>query len=102
MMVPRTAVFSFLALVMRWNTSCCGIEPKAKAKKAPAIVHQAAASMSLGNMTSLPSAAAWRTTFSTPPARSPTSSATSVRPIRMTTVWNRSVKATDHMPPKMV
>jgi hypothetical protein len=33
---------------------------------------------------------------------SPTSSATSDRPIRMTTVWNRSVKATDHMPPKMV
>jgi hypothetical protein len=56
--VPRTAVFSSLALVMRWNTSCCGTEPKAKAKKAPAIAHHAAASMSAGNITSLPSAAA--------------------------------------------
>src|SRR5512145_67398 len=58
MTVPRTAVFSSLALVMRWNTSCCGTEPKAKAKNAPAIAHQAAASMSAGNITSLPSAAA--------------------------------------------
>ena len=33
-------------------------EPNAKAKKAPAIAHQAGASMSAGNMMSLPSAAA--------------------------------------------
>jgi hypothetical protein len=52
-----------LALVTRWNTSCCGTEPKAKAKKAPAMAHQAAASMSAGNMTSLPSAAAWEMTL---------------------------------------
>ncbi len=102
MRVPRTAVFSSLALVMRWNTSCCGTEPKANAKKAPAMAHHLAASMSAGNITSLPSAAACEITLPAPPARSPTSKATSVRPIRITTVWNRSVKATDHMPPKMV
>ncbi len=33
---------------------------------------------------------------------SPTSQATAVRPIRMTTDWKRSVSATDHMPPQMV
>ena len=100
--MPITAVRSSLALVMRWNTSCCGIEPNAKAKNAPAMAHHAAASMSAGNIVSLPSAAACEITLVAPPARSPTSSATSVKPTRITTVWNKSVKATDHMPPKMV
>ena len=31
-----------------------------------------------------------------------TSIATSDRPMTMTTVWNKSVKATDHMPPNSV
>ena len=100
MTVPRTAVFSSLALVMRWNTSCCGTEPKAKAKKAPAMTHQPLASD--GKKLNLPSAAACATTLLAPPAMSLTSTATSVRPMRMTTVWNRSVNATDHMPPNKV
>ena len=32
----------------------------------------------------------------------PTSQATATSPIRITTVWKRSVSATDHMPPQMV
>jgi hypothetical protein len=74
MMVPRTAVFSSLALVMRWNTSCCGTEPKAKAKNAPAMAHQPGASS--GRTLNLPSAAAWAIDLAGPPAMSPTSIAT--------------------------
>ena len=100
--VPRTAVPSSFALVMRWNTSCCGIDPNANAKNAPAIVHQAAASPAAGKKSNLPSAEACAITFEAPPAMSPTRNATSVSPIRITTVCSRSVNATDHMPPKIV
>ena len=66
------------------------------------MAHQAAASMSAGNMSNFPSAAACATTFSKPPALPPTRVATRIRPTTMTTVWNKSVKATDHMPPNTV
>ena len=99
--VPRTAVFSSLAEVTRWNTSCCGIEPMAS------VIHAARkASHSLapafGQNSNLPASEAAAMTLAGPPAMSPTSQATAVRPTRITTDWNRSVRATDHMPPKMV
>ena len=42
------------------------------------------------------------TTTPAPPAMSAISQATAARPTRITTVWNRSVSATDHMPPQIV
>jgi hypothetical protein len=33
--VPRTAAFSLLADITRWNTSCCGIEPSIMVMAAP-------------------------------------------------------------------
>jgi hypothetical protein len=96
-----TAVRSSFAEVTRWNTSCCGIDPMAS------VIH-AAANQShsfappFGQNSNLPASTAAEMTFVGPPARLPTKSATAVSPIRMITVWKRSVSATDHIPPHRV
>ena len=99
--VPRTAVFSSLAEVTRWNTSCCGIEPSAKVIQAATNASHSFASP-LGQNWSLPASEAAVITLPAPPAMSPTSPATAHRPMKITTVWNRSVMAIDHMPPQIV
>ena len=55
-----------------------------------------------GKNSNLPASEAAAITLPAPPAMSPTSQATAARPTRMITDWNRSVIATDHMPPQMV
>ena len=96
--VPRIAVFSSLALVTRWKTSCWAIEPSAIVRKAANSAMTSFASKE-GSTTNLPSPAAADTTRSKPPAWPPSSTAMYSRPSTMITVWKRSVSATAHMPP---
>jgi hypothetical protein len=99
--VARTAVFSFFAEVTRWNTSCCGMEPMASVIQAARNASHSLAPP-LGQNSNLPASAAAAITLPVPPAMSLTSQAIATRPTRITTDWNRSVIATDHMPPQMV
>src|SRR5262245_35615997 len=98
---PITAVRSSLAEVTRWKTSCCGMEPIASVAQAAANVSHSLVPP-LGQNSNLPASAAAEMTLDGPPAMLPTRIATAVRPIRMTTVWKRSVSATDHIPPQIV
>jgi len=50
----------------------------------------------------LPASEAAAITLPVPPAMSPTTQAMISMPTTIITDWNRSVKATDHMPPQMV
>ncbi len=72
--VPRMAVFSSLALVTRWNTSCWAIEPSAIVMKAANSAITSRGSTE-GSTTNLPSPAAADTTRSKPPAWPPSSTA---------------------------
>src|SRR5688572_33229165 len=56
----------------------------------------------LGQNSNLPASEAAAITLPAPPAMSPTSQATRLRPTRITTDWKRSVSATDHIPPQIV
>ena len=60
------------------------------------------ASPPCGKKLNLSASIAACTTTPAPPAMSASSQATASSPTRITTVWNRSVIATDHMPPQIV
>ncbi|MNQ69005.1 hypothetical protein D3C85_835820 [compost metagenome] len=100
-MEARAAMFSVLADITRAYTSCCGMEPNIMVTAAPM-----KATMSLGSKLcmkeNLPSAAAWLITTSAPPAMSPISQVRYTRPATMMIICMKSVRATDHMPPKRV
>ncbi|MNS92597.1 hypothetical protein D3C72_1267400 [compost metagenome] len=99
--MARTAIFSLLADITRWNTSCCGMEPS--------IIVMAAAkkntmSCQLGSGQNLKRSllTAKATTLSAPPAMSPANIAMTARPMTRMIIWMKSVTATDHMPPNSV
>ena len=81
--------------------SCCGIEPIASVRNAVTKASHSRAPP-LGQNPNFPASATAPITLPAPPAMSPTNQAMIPRPTMIITDWNRSVIATDHMPPQMV
>jgi hypothetical protein len=63
-------MLALFAEVMRWNTSCCGIEPSIMVIQVPMKVSHSQGS-GAGKKSSLPAAAAWSITAVAPPPTFP-------------------------------
>jgi len=96
----RTLEQELLAATLGSMLRCCGLLARSGPAHRPSLDEVARFCDVFETFRSLCPACA--ITFDGPPAMSPTSHATRNRPTMITTVWNRSVSATDHMPPNIV